>query len=157
MVSDAGSFPASVKASRMLKSGMASRIRTSAAATPVTQARFWMKRLQRYQNPPGAGGPPWWRSPGTCSLSMALPEKPSKAGRRVSAARRTSNTATMQAVASPIMYACPMRKRPKREITTVLPAKSTDRPEVMMEAITASRGVRPSKRPCRYRVAMNSA
>ena len=35
------------------------------------------------------------------------------------------------------------------EMTTVLPAKSTDRPEVMRDVTTASRGSRPSKMPCR--------
>ena len=42
-------------------------------------------------------------------------------------------------------------------MTTVLPAKRTDRPEVMREVTTALRGSRPSKMPCRYRVTMKSA
>ena len=69
----------------------------------------------------------------------------------------TMRTAAMHAVARPIMYACPMRKSPKSEITTVLPAKRTDRPEVMREVTTALRGSRPSKMPCLYRVTMKSA
>jgi hypothetical protein len=87
----------------MLKSGSANKTSTRAATVPVTQARLWINRLHRNQNPFGDGGPPRCRSPGTCNLSMAWPEKPSNAGSKVSAARRTINTAAMQAVASPIM------------------------------------------------------
>ena len=76
---------------------------------PVTQARRWTKRLQRYQKPFSGGGPPLWSRPGTCSLSMALPAKPSMAGSSVRAAMSTMSTAAMQAVARPIMYAWPMR------------------------------------------------
>ena len=141
----------------MLNNGNARPTSTSTAMVPVTQARRCTKRLQRYQNPFGGGGPPVWSRRGTCSLSMALPAKPSMAGNSVSAAMSTMRTAAMQAVASPIMYAWPMRKRPKSEITTVLPAKRTDRPDVMREVTTALRGSRPSKMPCRYRVTMKSA
>ena len=87
----------------MLNSGRARRTRTSTARVPVTQARRWTKRLQRCQKPFGGGGPPLWSSPGRCSLSMALPAKPSMAGSSVSAAISTISTAAMQAVASPIM------------------------------------------------------
>ncbi len=103
MVCVAGSLLASVKARRMLKSGSASSTSTSTARVPVTQARRWIRRLQRCQNPLAGGGPPLWRSPGRCSLSMALPENPSSAGSRVSAAISTMSTAAMHAVASPIM------------------------------------------------------
>ena len=82
---------------------------TRTAMVPVTQALRWTKRLQRYQKPLGGGGPPVWSRRGTCSLSMALPAKPSMAGSSVSAAMSTMSTAAMHAVASPIMYACPMR------------------------------------------------
>ncbi len=140
---------ASVKASRMLNSGRASATRTRTARAPVIHARRCTKRLQRYQNPFSGGGPPVWSSRGRCHLSMALPANPSMAGSRVNAAMSTIRTAAMHADARPIMYACPMRKRPKSEITTVLPAKRTDRPEVMREVTTALRGSRPSKMPCR--------
>ena len=42
-----------------------------------------------------------------------------------------------------------MRKRPKSEMTTVMPAKRTERPDVMSDMTTAPRGSRPSKMPCR--------
>ena len=103
MVSDVGSLPASVKASRMLNSGSASPMSTRTATVPVTQARLCTKRLQRYQKPSGGGGPPVWSRRGRWSLSMALPAKPSMAGSSVSAAIRTMSTAAMQAVARPIM------------------------------------------------------
>ncbi len=50
-----------------------------------------------------------------------------------------------------------MRNSPKSEITTVPPANMTERPEVISDVTTASRGSRPSKIPWRYRVTMNSA
>ena len=87
----------------MLNSGRASATRTSTATVPVNQARRCTKRLQRCQNPFSGGGPPLWSRPGRCSLSMALPAKPSMAGSRVRAAQSTISTAAMQAVASPIM------------------------------------------------------
>ena len=40
---------------------------------------------------------------------------------------------------------------------TVVPANTTDRPEVASDTAVASRGSRPSARPCRYRVTMNRA
>ncbi len=40
---------------------------------------------------------------------MALPAKPNMAGSSVRAAMSTMRTAAMQAMASPIMYAWPMR------------------------------------------------
>ena len=88
---------------------------------------------------------------------MAPPANPSMAGNSVKAAMSTIRTAAMQAVARPIMYGWPMRKRPNSEMTTVPPAKSTERPEVISDITTALRGSRPSKMPCRYRVTMNSA
>ncbi len=103
MVRVEGSFPASVNSSRMLNNGMASATRISTAAVPVNQARRWMKRLQRCQNPFSGGGPPLRSRPGTCSLSIAFPANPSMAGRSVSAAMSTMNTAAMHAVARPIM------------------------------------------------------
>ena len=63
----------------------------------------------------------------------------------------------MQAVARPIMYGWPMRKSPNNEMTTVPPANRTERPDVISDVTTASRGSRPSKMPCRYRVTMKSA
>ena len=116
-----------------------------------------MKRLQRCQKPFSGGGPPLCNKPGTWSLSIAFPAKPSIAGRSVSAAMRTISTAAMHPVASPIMYGWPMRKSPKRLMTTVQPAKRTERPAVIEAVTTASRGSRPSKMPWRYRVTMKSA
>ena len=55
---------------------------------------------------------------------------------------------------SPPMF---MAKRPSTEMTTVVPAKRTARPEVSTARTTAPSGSSPSWRPCRYRVTMNSA
>ena len=83
------------------------------------------------------------------SLSMARPEKPSMAGSRVVAANMTSTTAAMAPMARPRMKGSWRMNRPHKERITVVPAKTTDRPEVAREMATASRGSRPSAIPCR--------
>ena len=80
------------------------------------------------------------------SRSMLWPTKPSRAGRRVSAPAMTSRTARIDPTAKPSMDGCCTTNSPSREITTVLPAKSTARPAVAIATTAASRGSRPSVR-----------
>ncbi len=55
----------------------------------------------------------------------------------------------MALTASPTMKGRSTMKSPHREMITVVPAKSTARPEVARETMTARRGSRPWARPCR--------
>jgi hypothetical protein len=156
-VLDVGSLPASVKASRMEKKGRANRTRQANAATPERIGWRCTVRLHRYQNPRGDGSAAFWSRPGRCSLSMASPENPSMAGSRVMAASMTSTTAAMAPTARPRMNGSWRMNRPRSERITVVPANTTDRPDVANETAVAWRGVRPSASPCRKRVTMNRA
>ena len=53
------------------------------------------------------------------------------AGSNVNAAARTMSTAAMVPTARPFMNGSPTTNRPSNEMTTVLPANSTARPEVL--------------------------
>src|SRR5665213_303801 len=83
VVSDGGSLPASVKARRIENSGMASTTRTKSALQADDHGWRWIVRLQRYQKPCWEETAPDWSRPGTCNLSMALPAKPSMAGKAI--------------------------------------------------------------------------
>ena len=157
VVSLVGSLPASVKASRIENSGTANNSSTARAARPVVHGWRCTVRLQRYQNPLSDGGAPETRTPGMRRRSIARPAKPNMAGSKVSAAAITRTTAAMALTARPCMNGRLSRNSPHSEMTTVMPANSTARPDVPSETATASRGSRPSDRPCRYRVTMNSA
>ena len=145
----AGSLPASVKAWRIENMGRARQTSTSTAARPKTSGWRWTVRLHRYQKPRSSGSAPLWSRRVMASLSMARPEKPSMAGSRVVAASMTSTTAAMAPMARPRMKGSCRRKRPNSDRMTVVPANTTARPEVASETATASRGSRPSARPCR--------
>ncbi len=80
---------------------------------------------------------------------MARPAKPSMAGKRVRAPAITSSTATMVPTAKPWRKGSWSTKSPTSEMTTVVPANRTARPDVASETMTAWRGSRPSNRPCR--------
>lgn len=144
-----GSLPASVKASRIEKKGRISTIRQTSEARAATIGRRCTVRLHRYQNPRSEGSAAFWSRPGTCSLSTARPAKPSMAGRSVTAASMTSTTAAMAPTASPRMKGSWRMNRPSRERITVVPAKTTDRPDVARETAVDCRGVRPSASPWR--------
>ena len=90
-------------------------------------------------------------------LSMARPANPSMAGSRVVAASMTRTTAEMAPMASPRMKGSCSRKRPSSDRMTVVPAKTTARPDVASDTATAARGSRPSASPCRNRVTTNRA
>ena len=79
------------------------------------------------------------------------------AGSRVMAAVITSTTAAMAPMASPRMNGSCKMKRPSKERITVVPANTTDLPDVAREKAMASRGSFCSAKPCRYRVTTNNA
>ncbi len=137
MVDDVGSFPASVKARRMEKNGMIRTSRQRRAAPPATIGCRWTVRLHRYQKLRSDGSAALLRRPGTWSLSTARPEKPSMAGSRVTAASMTRTTAAMAPTARPRMNGSWRMNRPSRERMTVVPANTTDRPEVANDTAVA--------------------
>ncbi len=77
------------------------------------------------------------------------PKKPSSAGSRVSDASTVVATANEEATATPYRKDSPRANRPSRAMHTVIPAKSTARPEVSIAVTVASSGDLPSSRPCR--------
>jgi hypothetical protein len=88
---------------------------------------------------------------------MLSPAKPRSAGRSVSEATTVRSTIVAAAMARPWMNAIPISNMPRKETTTVTPAKATARPAVSMAMATASSVVCPWWRFSRYRVTMNSA
>ena len=74
-----------------------------------------------------------------------------------------SDAATVRATTSAALMARPvtkvtcMRIMLRREMTTVMPAKSTDRPAVSIATVTESRTLCPPCSCSRYRVTMSSA
>jgi hypothetical protein len=89
--------------------------------------------------------------------SIRSPAKPNSAGSSV----REANTVTATTEAAPTARPCtkltPMSSMPNSEITTVVPANSTDRPAVSMAMAIDSRTVWPLWSCSRYRVTMSSA
>jgi hypothetical protein len=79
------------------------------------------------------------------------------AGRSVTDAIITTRTVTEAPVANPWTNFSPIRNNPSSEMTTVMPAKITARPDVTSAVTTASSGSMPAWSVCRYRVTMNSA
>ena len=57
----------------------------------------------------------------------------------------------------PLMKPIPMSNMPRSEITTVVPANTTERPAVSMATTTDSRTVWPRCSCSRWRVTINSA
>jgi len=78
-------------------------------------------------------------------------------GNKVIDAIIMSNTPMTAPIARPRANARPMRKSPRSEMITVMPAKMTARPEVSTASTTASSTLRPFSRPSRYRVTINNA
>jgi hypothetical protein len=89
--------------------------------------------------------------------STFSPTKPSRAGSRVSDATMVTATTVAAPMASPFTKLMPMMSMPRREMTTVVPAKVTARPAVSMASVVANSPPWPSCRFSRYRVTMNSA
>ncbi len=62
--------------------------------------------------------------------SIRLPAKPTSAGSSVSDAATVTATTDAAPIARPVTKVTPMRSMPSSEMTTVVPANSTDRPAV---------------------------
>ena len=69
---------------------------------------------------------------------MLRPANPSSAGSRVSAASITASTVTTAEKATPGTYGWFIVNIPSREMTTVIPANTTDRPAVAIATDTAA-------------------
>ncbi len=89
--------------------------------------------------------------------SMRVPAKPMRAGSRVSEATTVRATVTEALTARPCTKGTPIRSMPRREMTTVMPANSTERPAVSMAMPTDSRTSWPAWSCSRYRVMIKSA
>ena len=113
----------------------------------MTTGRRWIVRLQRYQNPRPACSADGWRN-GSRSRSMLRPAKPSSAGSSVSAASMTASTVTTAEKATPGTYGWFIVSMPSSEMTTVMPANTTERPAVAIATATAPRRAR-RRRPAR--------
>ncbi len=68
-----------------------------------------------------------------------------------------TSTASEAVTATPFKNDRPRTNMPNSAIQTVEPAKSTARPEVLMDVATASSTEQPRFNSCRDRVTMNSA
>ena len=138
----------------MDSSGAASASTRASPTRPVIAGRRWTIRLHRNQNP--AFVVSFFPKNGMWSFSMFRPTKPRTAGSSVSAASIIVNTTAAPPMAMPWRNARPMSSAPSSEMTTTIPANSTARPAVSIDRSTAASGSRPSRRPRRYRVTMNS-
>ncbi len=117
-------------------------------ATRAVPGRRWITRLQRNQKDPRDAFSVL-RSRGMCNLSMFRPTNPRTPGNRVTEASMVTSTAAAPPTAIPWTNENPISRIPKREITTVVPAKSTALPAVEMDSTIASSGGSPSCNPCR--------
>ena len=88
---------------------------------------------------------------------MLRPAKPRMAGSSVIVAAITTRTASTTVKANPFMAGWPMRRIPSMEMTTVMPAKRTERPAVDIAVCVAPRGSWPPARLLRNRVTINRA
>ena len=77
---------------------------------------------------------------------MLRPTNPRSAGSSVTDAIIVMNTPMAIAIATPRMTDCPMKSRPSTEMSTVVPAKSTARPDVSTARTTAASGSSPDCR-----------
>ena len=137
---------------------MASTAMTAAAVTAKTAGLRSTVPDQRAHSPaePGAGAPAASRR--RCRrLSTRIPNTPSSAGSRVTAASTVNTTVSAEATARPFRKLTPRTRMPSSAMHTVLPANRTARPEVSMALTAASSGVSPACKPRRCLVTMKSA
>ena len=81
--------------------------------------------------------------------STRSPTKPSSAGSSVTDASMVNNTVIDAPIAKPFMNDTPMINMPNSEMTTVVPAKITARPAVLIASAVASAQVLPRRRDSR--------
>jgi hypothetical protein len=89
--------------------------------------------------------------------STLPPAKPSRAGSSVNEASTVTATVAAALTAMPCTKPTPISSMPSREMTTVMPAKSTERPAVSMAIWMDSRTSWPVWSCSRYLVTMSSA
>ena len=89
--------------------------------------------------------------------SMRSPSSDSTAGSSVIELMTTMATVTEAAKPTPAMNFTPINASPSNEMTTVMPAKTTERPAVSSATTAADSASCPWSRDSRYRVTMNSA
>ena len=118
---------------------------TAAAVTAKTAGLRSTVPDQRAHSPAGTGGgSPGGRSARRCRrLSTRIPNTPSSAGSRVTAASTVNTTVSAEAIARPFRKLTPRTRMPSSAMHTVLPANRTARPEVSMALTAASSGVSP--------------
>ena len=85
------------------------------------------------------------------------PMKPNMAGRRVRAATMVRATPMAAATARPYRKLTPRANMPSSAMHTMIPAKSTARPEVLTALMMDDSTSRPATRPWRWRVTMKRA
>ena len=94
--------------------------------------------------------------PGTRRLLTRGPSSESTAGSRVSAAAAVNATSTAAPTAIPVVMLTPSISITSSARTTMVPASSTARPDVLTAPAAASSGLRPSASRPRKRDTMNS-
>ena len=82
-------------------------------------------------------------------ISTRGPARPSSAGRSVIELIIVTSTVTDAPTARPDSEARPISRIPSNDMTTVIPANTTERPAVSIARIVAWRGVSPLCRPSR--------
>ena len=155
MVSEVGFPPESGNANRIENIGIARTTRISRPPKNAGHGRRWTTRLHLNHRLCSRGLGVVVRR--IENRSMVRPANPRMAGSSVMDANMMMATVTDVPTAIPFTKSTPIRNRPSSEITTVVPANTTARPAVSMARTTACWGSKPSLRPWRYRVTMNSA
>jgi hypothetical protein len=102
--------------------------------------------MRLHRNHIEASGAPPTRNHGSRQRSMLLPAKPITAGSNVTDASIVTRTVVALPTATPSTNANPISSIPSSEMTTVVPAKSTARPDVIKAARLADSGSWPAWR-----------
>ena len=141
------------------KKGMDINTMTTSAASERIRGRRATKSAHRCQlvaTTTGSG--PWaWSARLSLRLRAWCFWKPSRAGRSVRDANIVISTVSEEAMATPLRNESRRTSMPSSAIHTVMPAKSTARPEVLTAVIIESSTLIPRFRPWRLRVTMKSA
>jgi hypothetical protein len=156
-----GSLPWSEEPRRIESVGISSTPMITTAASASSFGRFSTTFDQRAHTPVGSPvtGPDSRsvRRPLREITRMAMAGKPSSAGSRVSEASTTTATAIAAPTPEPDRKLICVVSMPSSAMQTVVPAKTTARPEVSRAWTTAFSWLRPARTPLRNRVTMNSA
>jgi hypothetical protein len=156
-----GSVPWSADPSCREKKGRAMATMMARAATADSTGCFCTRSAQLGQKPllsaPTTRGPFSARFLFCLRLMTLGPMNPSIAGRRVRAATMVRATPMAAATARPYRKLTPRANMPSSAMHTMIPAKSTARPEVLTALMMDDSTSRPATRPWRWRVTMKRA